>query len=45
MSRILEITFVLIVLYLILTNAAAFGTATSAAGATYTQAVRALQGR
>ena len=44
-SRIIEGTITLIVVYLVLTKAAEFSTAARAVGGTYTDAVRALQGR
>lgn len=44
-ERWLEITFVLIVLYLVLTNSSGFSSGVRAIGSVYTQSVRALQGR
>lgn len=44
-SRWLEITFMLILVYLILSRALGFSLAVGAIGKTYTDAVRALQGR
>jgi hypothetical protein len=44
-SRIIEVTAVLIGLYLVLTNADSFGTVASATGTVYTGAVKTLQGR
>lgn len=44
-SRILEISFVLILVYLVVTNFVGFGAATSAVGGLYTSSVRTLQGR
>lgn len=44
-SRLLEITFLLIVLYIVVANARAFSTIVSTLGATYTSSVRALQGK
>lgn len=43
-GRIIELTAVLIALFLILTNASSFGQATSAIGNLYIGAVRQLQG-
>lgn len=44
-SRVLEITFTLILVFLVLSNAGNFSTVTSAIGRAYVEAVRALQGR
>jgi hypothetical protein len=44
-ERWIEITFVLIVLYLVLTNSDGFSSAVRSLGSVYTQSVRALQGR
>ncbi len=44
-GRILEITFVLIVLYLVLSNGSSFGSVVNTIGSTYIGAVKALQGR
>lgn len=44
-GRILEITFSLVLVYLILTNADSFARVTSAVSEAYTSAVRTLQGR
>lgn len=44
-SRWLEITFVLIVLYLVLSRAFGFSSAVKAIGGVYVDAVKALQGR
>jgi hypothetical protein len=44
-GKILEGTFVAVALYLVLTNAAGFGQATSAIGSLYTSGVQTLQGR
>lgn len=44
-GRILEITFVLIVLYLVLNNADHFGSAVKTIGDTYVKSVKVLQGR
>lgn len=44
-GRILEGTATLVLVYLILTNAQGFSTAASAAGKTYVDAVKTLQGR
>ena len=45
LRRWLEITFVLIVLYLVLSRASAFSTAVKALAGAYTGSVKALQGR
>jgi hypothetical protein len=45
LNRGLEITFVLIVLFLILSRARAFSTGVSALGRVYVAGVKALQGR
>lgn len=44
-GRILEISFILIFVYLVVTNFVGFSSATSAVGNLYTGSVRALQGR
>lgn len=44
-GRILEITFVAIVLYLVLTNSSGFSKAITSIGNTYVSGVKALQGR
>jgi hypothetical protein len=44
-SRILEITFVAIVLYLVLSNAKGFSSALSSLSNAYTSGVKTLQGR
>jgi hypothetical protein len=44
-SQVLEITFILILLYLVLTNGSAFSQVVGASGNVYTNAVRTLQGR
>lgn len=44
-SQIIEVTFILIMTYLILKDAGAFSTAAKAVGDVYTSAVRTLQGR
>lgn len=44
-SRILEITFVSVVLYLVLANSSGFGTVTESIAAAYVGSVKALQGR
>jgi hypothetical protein len=45
LSRWIEITFVLIVLYLVLSRALGFSSAISAIGKVYVASVKALQGR
>jgi hypothetical protein len=45
MNRWIEITFVLIILYLVLSNAFGFSSAVRSLGKVYTDAVRSLQGR
>lgn len=44
-GRILEISFVLIFVYLVVTNFVGFGAGVNAIGNLYTGSVRALQGR
>lgn len=44
-GKIIEVTAVLVGLYLVLTNATSFGTVASATGNVYTGAVKTLQGR
>ncbi len=44
-SRVIEVTFVLIIAYLVLTNWLGFSSAVGAIGRAYTDAVRVLQGR
>lgn len=44
-TQILEITFTLILLYLVLSNASAFSSITTSIGNVYTSAVKTLQGR
>lgn len=44
-SKIIEVTAVLVGLYLVLNNASSFGTVASATGSVYTGAVKTLQGR
>jgi hypothetical protein len=44
-GKIIEVTAVLIGLYLVLTNSDSFGTVASATGTVYTGAVKTLQGR
>lgn len=44
-SQILEITFMLILIYLVVVNADGFSNSIRALGSVYTSAVRALQGR
>jgi hypothetical protein len=45
LSRWLEITFMLIVLYLVLKNAKGFSSAITSLGGVYTSSVKVLQGR
>lgn len=45
MGRVLEITFVLILAYLILSRAVGFSSAVRAIGKVYVDSVKALQGR
>ncbi len=40
-----EITFILIIVYLVLTNASGFASAIRSLGSVYTSSVKALQGR
>jgi hypothetical protein len=44
-NRVLEITFTLIMVFLVLSNAGNFSTVTGAISNAYVQSVRALQGR
>jgi hypothetical protein len=44
-SRIIEVSLVLIVLYLVLQNGRAFSDVTQAIGSVYTSGVKTLQGR
>jgi len=44
-SRWLEITFLLILVYLVLSRASGFSTAIRSIGSAYTSSVKALQGR
>jgi hypothetical protein len=44
-NRLLEITFILIVVYLVVTNARDFGGVITNLGSTYVSGVKALQGR
>lgn len=44
-TNIIEGTFLLVLVFLVLTNAAGFNTVASAIGSVYTSAVRALQAR
>lgn len=44
-GQILEISFVLILVYLVVTNFVGFSSATNAVGNLYTSGVRTLQGR
>lgn len=44
-NRIIEISFVLIALYLVLSHGKEFGGAINAIGSTYVSGVKALQGR
>lgn len=43
-GRVIEVTFTLIAMYLVITNADKFSTAANAVGGVYVNAVRALQG-
>ena len=45
MGRILEITFILILVYLVLSRALGFSSAVSSIGKVYVSSVKALQGR
>ena len=45
MGRILEITFILILIYLVLSRALGFSTAVRSIGKVYVDSVKALQGR
>lgn len=45
MGRVIEVTFLLVLAYLVVANADGFSTAIRAMGNTYTGAVRTLQGR
>lgn len=45
LNRILEITVVVVVLYLVLSNSYGFSSILNQAGQTYVQSVKALQGR
>lgn len=45
LNRIIEVTFVLIILYLVVANAAGFAQAIRAIGGVYTDSVKALQAR
>lgn len=45
MNRVIEVTFVLIVLFLVLSRATGFSRAISSISQGYVQAVKALQGR
>jgi hypothetical protein len=45
LSRWIEITFVLLILYLVLANSGAFATVTSSLSSSYVGAVKVLQGR
>jgi hypothetical protein len=45
MGKVLEITFVLILVYLVLSRALGFSAAVSAIGKVYVSSVKALQGR
>lgn len=44
-GRILEITFILVLMYLVLTNGNAFSQVVSSIGSVYNNSVRTLQGR
>ena len=44
-GRVIEVTFILVLAFLILTNAEGFYTSLSAVGQTYTAGVKTLQGR
>lgn len=44
-DRLFEVTFTLVLVYLILNNAVGFSSAVTAAGNVYVNAVKALQGR
>lgn len=44
-SKILEITFVLVLVFLVITNANGFSSAVRAIGGVYSSAVKTLQGR
>lgn len=44
-GRVLEITFVAVLLFLVVTNADGFARVTTAIGSVYSQSVRTLQGR
>jgi len=44
-GRVLEITFILVLMYLVLTNGSAFSQVTQSIGSVYTSSVRTLQGR
>jgi hypothetical protein len=45
MARVIEITFLLIVLYLVLSNSNSFATVINAASGAYSSSVKVLQGR
>ena len=44
-GKVLEITFILVLMYLVLTNGSGFSSAVASVGSGYTSAVRTLQGR
>lgn len=44
-GRVIEVTLILVMAYLVLANANSFGTVTRAIGSTYIGAVKVLQGR
>lgn len=44
-NRVVEITFVLVALFLVLSNAGAFGTVVTSIGNVYSSSVRTLQGK
>jgi hypothetical protein len=44
-GRILEITFILVLMYLVLTNGNAFSQVVGSIGSVYTSSVKTLQGR
>lgn len=45
LGQILEITFILVLVYLVITNSSGFDSVLSQFGGTYTGAVKTLQGR
>lgn len=44
-GKVLEITFILVLMYLVLTNGNAFSQVVSSIGSVYTSSVKTLQGR